>query len=59
MDICAEEIGNNIPPAVGMVGDLKSVLAQVPVLLFVHTFVWIVKLQFELEVEILRLIENS
>jgi len=29
IDICQEEIGNNVLPAVGMVGDLKSVLAQV------------------------------
>ncbi|WAQ94768.1 HACL1-like protein [Mya arenaria] len=28
IDICPEEIGNNVPPAVGLVGDLKSVLGQ-------------------------------
>ncbi|XP_053373644.1 2-hydroxyacyl-CoA lyase 1-like [Mercenaria mercenaria] len=28
VDICSEEIGNNVQPAVGLVGDLTSVLAQ-------------------------------
>ena len=29
IDICPEEIGNNVMPAVGLCGDLTSVLQQV------------------------------
>ena len=34
IDICPEEIGNNVTPAVGLCGDLTSVLQQVNFLYF-------------------------
>lgn len=31
VDLCAEEIGNNVRPAVALLGDINAVMAQVTV----------------------------
>lgn len=41
VDLCAEEMGNNVRPAVSLLGDISAIVAQVTVThiyFFIHLF---------------------